>query len=507
MVMRINGLASGMDIDSIVKELMNAKRQPLNKLNQQKQIMEWTRESYREINSKLVDFRNNKLATYKMSSSMNTMKSTVSGNTSALTAEATATANQIPMDITVERLASNAKVTTTSTLTNISSKSTLKEVAAASGFVAKPDPDDNSKFVYKMNVNGQSFSFDESKTISEVVNSINANSDAKLTAVFDQVKGQLSFTAKQFDQSISLTPLGDQENGLLNLFNLSGADSTVVAAQKAQITVNSVSKEFDSNKFTLNGVSITLLGLTEDGQVSKIATTVDSTKILDTINSFVKDYNELLNTLNSKKNEEKYRNFPPLSDDQKSNMTDNDIEKWQAKAMSGLLKNDSILTSATAKMREAIQAGLNGIGGVSLSSIGLDTGQYFEGGKLNIKDLDKLKKAIEDNPQGVMDLFQTSSLDTTKPKGIFIQLFDSLDGVLGTIANKAGTMKYSTDLNAKFKEESVMGERLKDLNKRVTALTARLVTAEVNYFKQFSAMETAINRYNSQSVSLSSYFA
>lgn len=36
MVNRIGGLASGMDIDSIVKKLMNAERAPLNKLYQKK---------------------------------------------------------------------------------------------------------------------------------------------------------------------------------------------------------------------------------------------------------------------------------------------------------------------------------------------------------------------------------------------------------------------------------------------------------------------------------------
>ena len=57
--MRINGFASGMDIDSMVKELMQAKREPLNKLNQQKQLLDWKREAYRELSSKMVGFTTN----------------------------------------------------------------------------------------------------------------------------------------------------------------------------------------------------------------------------------------------------------------------------------------------------------------------------------------------------------------------------------------------------------------------------------------------------------------
>ena len=35
MVTRITGLNSGLDVDSLVKKLMDAEKQPLNKLNQQ----------------------------------------------------------------------------------------------------------------------------------------------------------------------------------------------------------------------------------------------------------------------------------------------------------------------------------------------------------------------------------------------------------------------------------------------------------------------------------------
>ena len=57
MVSRITGF-SGMDIDSMVKSLMTVKRVPLDKLKQQKQIFDWTRDSYRELNSKIVQMSN-----------------------------------------------------------------------------------------------------------------------------------------------------------------------------------------------------------------------------------------------------------------------------------------------------------------------------------------------------------------------------------------------------------------------------------------------------------------
>ena len=56
MVTRIGGLASGMDIDTLVSDLMKAERLPLDKLTQKKQILEWQRDDYRSMNTLLSDF-------------------------------------------------------------------------------------------------------------------------------------------------------------------------------------------------------------------------------------------------------------------------------------------------------------------------------------------------------------------------------------------------------------------------------------------------------------------
>jgi flagellar hook-associated protein 2 len=53
--MRIGGLASGMDIDQIVKDLMKVERMPLDKLKLKKQLLEWQRDDYRSMNTLLQD--------------------------------------------------------------------------------------------------------------------------------------------------------------------------------------------------------------------------------------------------------------------------------------------------------------------------------------------------------------------------------------------------------------------------------------------------------------------
>src|SRR5690625_1242481 len=56
--MRIAGFASGMDIDTMVKDLMKVERIPLQKLESKKQTLEWTQEAYRSVNTLLLDFEN-----------------------------------------------------------------------------------------------------------------------------------------------------------------------------------------------------------------------------------------------------------------------------------------------------------------------------------------------------------------------------------------------------------------------------------------------------------------
>lgn len=108
MVTRISGLASGMDIDAMVKKLMTAERVPLDKLNQQKQLMEWKRENYRESSTKVVSFLQDKLGTLSRTASMNPQKVTVTGNSDALTATASSSASGV-LDISVINLATAAK--------------------------------------------------------------------------------------------------------------------------------------------------------------------------------------------------------------------------------------------------------------------------------------------------------------------------------------------------------------------------------------------------------------
>jgi flagellar hook-associated protein 2 len=106
MAIRISGLASGMDVDDVVSKLMKTERVPLDKLTQKKQTLEWQRDSYREINTKIKDLQESinlmlRPSTYgaKKVTSSNESAVTATGTTNATSARSKSTSWQLRLPI------------------------------------------------------------------------------------------------------------------------------------------------------------------------------------------------------------------------------------------------------------------------------------------------------------------------------------------------------------------------------------------------------------------------
>lgn len=503
MVTRVNGF-SGMDIDSMVKSMMTAKRVPLDKLYQQKQILNWTRDGYREVSSKLYDFRSNKLITkYGINESLNSNKAVTTGNTDAVKATALANASGIDMEVSVTSLATKTTIKTGGAGSGFTTNSTLAQLKAPLDG-SDPTSDTAKAKEFKLTINEQNFTFSGSTGISTVIATINSNTTANVTATFDEITGQFAITSKTSGADASGVPLGKvvlgSDNSLLNLFNKKDQATPLfntTPGKNAVIKINDVDMSPTSNTFTVNGVQLTLISPTITGNTdvkTKVTIQADTDKTLETVKGFIEDYNALLSSLTSKINEEKYRDYAPLTDEQKAEMKEDDITAWTEKAKSGLLKSDNIISSVIASMRSVISEKLG-----DLSKIGITTGSYYEGGKL-ILDETKLKQAITDNPQQIVDLLQGPT--SAPATGLFDKLADKANDAISKISDKAGTNKFTADLTSTFKEESVMGKKLKEYNTRISAMLTMLNNAETRYYNQFSAMETAMNKLQSQSSSL-----
>jgi flagellar capping protein FliD len=267
----------------------------------------------------------------------------------------------------------------------------------------------------------------------------------------------------------------------------------------AIVKVNNQSLEnIRKNTFTINGVTLTLQEETVKNGVDNpviIKNQTDPDKALESIKGFIDDYNNLIKSLNSTIRETKYKDFKPLTDEQKKEMTESEIITWTEKSKSGLLKNNDIIKSVLSDMRSIISEKLG-----PLNAMGITTGLYSENGKLVIQDESKLRTALSSNPQAVIDLFQGP--DSAPNDGIFDKLSDKVTAAIQRISDRSGTNRFTTDVTSTFSEENTMGRQMKQYNSRIALMQRNLASTEDRYYKQFAAMEKAMSNMQAQSSSL-----
>ncbi|MDI3311028.1 MAG: flagellar filament capping protein FliD, partial [Thermoanaerobacterium sp.] len=170
------------------------------------------------------------------------------------------------------------------------------------------------------------------------------------------------------------------------------------------------------------------------------------------------------------------------------------------------LSGNDTLTSIYYNMRNAISGTVTASDGtqMTLSSIGITTGQWYEGGKLYIDDT-KLKDAIQKNPQEVMDLFtkidSATELNATpgssQNDGIAARLYYIVNNGINSITQEAGGGQYQ------LYDNSFLGQQINDINQRMSDMQDQLNTLEQQYYDQFTQLETYMAQMNSQSQWLS----
>ncbi|OPX94499.1 MAG: Flagellar hook-associated protein 2 [Pelotomaculum sp. PtaB.Bin104] len=342
-VNRVTGLASGMDIDTIVANIMKAKKVPLDRINRNYQTLVWQKDAYRDINTKLLALKDT-VTPLKLESTI-AAKTTTSSNNSVVTATATADAVNSTFTVNVTNLAthtvkqSTAAVASDPTGQPISLTDTI--ASQTSKFVTAPTGTD-----IKFTINGKPFNFTTSNTLQEIMDTVNSTSDAGVYMVFDEVNQKMVVTSTATGTSAAVTLADTTGNFLTGTMNV---NSTVQTGTNATVTINGATINQTSNTFTVNNVTFTLAGLTGTQATVTVANDVD--KAYDAIKAFVDKYNETIASFNTAYNEEKDSDYYPLTDAEKKEMSETEITNWEKKAKEGILEFDSILGSTINKMR------------------------------------------------------------------------------------------------------------------------------------------------------------
>ncbi|MNI18167.1 Flagellar hook-associated protein 2 [compost metagenome] len=283
---------------------------------------------------------------------------------------------------------------------------------------------------------------------------------------------------------------------------------------KAEVTFNGADASYDTNTFSINGMTFTAKTAQAAGDPAvTVNLTRDVEGIYNNIKNFVDKYNELIDTVNTKVSEKKYKDYKPLSDDERKELKEDQIKQWEEKAKSGMLRSDPLLTRGITSFRNSFSSLIEGLPSgtaKSLSEIGISativsgkfvSGSESENGKIYIDDV-KLKKAIAERPEDVMALFNANDgvKESSNGDGLARRLSDKADVLMKQITSRAG-------VSASVEDSYQLGKTTKGLNKRIDAFALKMEALETRYYKQFTAMEKFINQMNAQSAQLSQSFA
>lgn len=479
--MRVGGLATGMDIEAMVDKLMDAERIPYDKMKQDRTKLTWKQDAFRDLNKSLLEL-DNMVLKMKMNSTYNPKK-VISTQENAVTATPSSKSGDRTYRIEVDKLATSA----------------INMGEAIESIDAELDAGTHHYYTYDENGEQQTHEvkIEDGDTIKDVLNKINTD-DSPVRAFYDE-------TSKKVIMETTRTgSYNDNGNEIefadgsfftdvlkLNQDNEKGGTDAVFKYNDQEFTSKNNSYELDGTLFQFHNVT---------NGAANLTISTDEDAIFDSIVEFIDKYNEVVEKFNDTQQEERFRDFPPLTDAQKEEMSEDEIKKWEEKAKSGILKGESIVSNGLYNMRSSWYSKVdNDQGFSSITQIGISTSErYLDGGKLEI-DEDKLRKAISEDAAGVQALFSNNS--TEGDRGIINRLDDQINQISKNINNRAGKVKGTTTL-----DNYALGKRMKAIDQRISDFEVRLKKVEDRYWNQFTQMEKAIQRMNDQSAQLLSQF-
>lgn len=357
---------------------------------------------------------------------------------------------------------------------------------------------------YSFTLNGEKFEFDKDATLGDLINKVN-DSDAGVKISYSSLSDTFVMETTSSGSGFGIEIDDNESNllqGIFGKFNAGTADAGKVSikGQDAIVEINGVQTTRSSNTFTVNGLTLELTKADPNEEIV-IGTERDVDKIVEGFKSFIEDYNAMLDKLNGYIDEDpEYKDYAPLTDAQKKEMTENQINLWEEKAKTGLVRRDSTVEAFLSEMRTIMYTTPEG-SNIALYNIGIETGNYKDKGKL-VLDETALRNALASDPGAVEQLF------TQAQDGLAKLLDNSLKNVANTssgspgmLVQMAGVKGYSSEKNNTISQEIV------SIEERIAQLQSIYDKQKERYWKQFNTMEQVLANMSSQSSYLTSQFS
>ena len=269
----------------------------------------------------------------------------------------------------------------------------------------------------------------------------------------------------------------------------------ITAGKDASVTIDGIKQNPDANNIKVQGVTYDFSKVTEK-TTATVNVDQDVTKIIDNVKSFVKEYNELMEGLYTAYSERPSSGYEPLTEAQKAEMTEDQIEKWEKKAKAGLLYHDSTLRRIIDQMRTAVSGTVDGMDSTYKYTTAYSIGISSKGvqGQLQI-DEERLRAALTDDPDSVYKIF--ANLDATKD-----DVTDSANGIAqrlgGVLSNATKSISKVSGTNAGTAEDSTLNTLLRNLQTKMSNFQAMMQAFEDKLYKKYDAMESALASLGSQ---------
>ena len=516
--LRIVGMSTGLDVDGIVQKMLRPQQLRISNEKIRLQQMQWKQEAYRDIIKDIKSFQDEFFNVAKSGSMVNrgdnySVFTAESGDSDVAAAFASSNAVEGNYVIDVTRLAKQAEIRSSEGITAGADIAKLTTKLSEIGVTADGT----------IQISGKSISISKDDTLLSFTNKVRNGTEGKVNAVYDEISGMLILQDTQTGEGSNLQIESGTDEILTALkindttvHNGSNAAFSITSPYGGKLDVNN-----QTNVYSVNGLTINL-----GNKIGKSTITVkpDDDAPVKMIKDFIGKYNSLVDEIQSKLTEKSNKDYKPLTDEQKKQMSKDEIASWEAKSKEGILRSDPMLTQMMMSIRRAFFDKVEGAGisfgkdlGLDTSS-GLDENNNFvsgESGKIlfTVGGEEKLKQALKNNRKEVTDLFTKTSDDSiTDPvekynnEGIFNRINDILIdyvGRAGTSLNSAKLTSMANKQNDFSSYGSGTGNTLPDQihrqNLYLNKLTTKMIADQEKYYNQFSALETAMQKLSAQS--------
>ncbi|MCR5848986.1 MAG: flagellar filament capping protein FliD [Lachnospiraceae bacterium] len=486
---RMTGMVSGMDTESLITALTSSKKDKVDKAKGEQKKLSWKQDAWKTMNSKIYSLYSGKLTSMRFSSAYD--KKVTTSSSSALSVVAGDGANEGTMSAKVKSLAKAGYITGAEIKAADGSKVTQDTKVTELGIEA------GTKMSFTVAGESKEIEITEDMTMYGLTSKLR---EAGLNASFDVDNKRLFISAKETGAANDFKFTGgDVALNKLGLTARSGA--TRINGSDAELELNGATFKSSTNTFKINGSTYTANSVTDETITLK--TSKDTSGVYDNIKNFFKDYNDTINAMTKAYNADSASKYTMLTDEMKDVMSDKEVEEWEGKIKDSLLRKDSSLNNILSAMRDVMSQEIEIDGKkYTLADFGIDKQSYItadpnerysyhiygdKDDEIYSGKSDMLNSAIAENPELVATFFQELSN----------KLYDSMSEQM-----------RSTDYSSAYKvyEDKKMQTEYNNYTKKIAELEEKLTEAENRYYKRFGSMESMLSKLNDSSSSISALF-